>query len=195
MELCDELSARPTGDVIVRGTFNGQPLADPLSIFKYEEDRSRLRSKVLLDGWVDVESNLVVDNGRQILAYLLGGKNWNSLTPNKDFIVTSISFGSYDEVPRFTDTSLSPQPTGTNEIEVSAGVYKKELVSTDWPAPFIVRFEGRLEASEANGTTIREFGLWAGSQSSGYLLTARKTCPAISKSSDISLSVLWRVRL
>jgi hypothetical protein len=194
MDIFDEIPARPTGDVMVRGMANGKPLADPLSIFKYDADRARLRNRVV-DGWVDVDANLVVDNGRQVLAYLLGGKNWNSVTPNRDYIVSSISFGGYDEVPRFTDQTLSPQGSGANEIEVSAGVYKKPLESVDWPAPFIVRFEGRLETSEANSTTIREFGLWAGSEASGYQLIARKTTPAISKSSDISLSILWRIRV
>jgi hypothetical protein len=187
MTFSDEIG-HPTGEVAVRAVgADGVPLADQLSIFAHHSDRLSLQ---VCNGWVDVSSNLVVDAGRQVIANLIGGRNFNNVTPDKRWVVGKISFGTYDEAPRFTDTSLSPQPLGSNEIEIASGVFKKDLVSVDWPAPFIVRFEGRLETNEGNGQTIRELGLWTNNNT----LFARKTLPPIIKSNDFALSILWRIR-
>lgn len=141
-------------------------------------------------------ANLVVDLGRQTLANLVGGRDF----PNKNWIVTKCSWGTHDTVPRFTDTTLSPQPTtvspgGLNEIVYAVDglgneLRKKLLYSVDWPQPFIIRYEAILEASEANGTLLKEMALWSDNER----LFARKVFPAISKNNSFGLSFLWRVR-
>lgn len=148
------------------------------------------------DGEILVGNNMVVNLGRQTNAYLLGGRDFNSVTPNKDWIVTKASFGLYDEAPRFTDSTISPQPQlgvyvgGENEI-VYDGTNKKKIISSvDWPQPFMVRFEILLGSDEANGYTIREMALWTDNET----LFARKAIPGVIKTSDIALSWLWRVR-
>ena len=196
---------RPLGDVFIRPFDKmGKFLSKPFSIFankKVAEEvclSSRDARKVFDDhGVIVLGDNLVVNNGRQIIANLLGGRNFNSATPNKDWIVSKISFGTYDEAPRFTDTTLSPQYSeglysgGENEISYDGTSFKKVLSSVDWPQPFIVRFEGILGVDEATGFLIRELGLWSNNET----LFARKAIPAIAKDDQFGFSILWRVRV
>jgi len=199
MDLTDTVpypKERPLGDIVIRPfSRDGSPLADPLSIFQSRECAGAVCT-VDSDGSIQLGDNLVVNSGRQIIANLLGGKDFSTSTSIKDWIVTKISFGTYDEVPRFTDTSLSPQPLqdlyvgGENEILYNGVSHKKLLSSVDWPSPFIVRFEAILGTEEANGLLIREAGLWTDNGT----LFARKCFPAVSKSDSFALSWLWRVR-
>lgn len=193
----------PQGEVFLRPfDSSGKPLSDPLSIFHnrtigsafLKNDGAR---KLFEDhGIITLGDNLVVNNGRQVIANLLGGRDFNSVTPDKSWVISSISFGTYDEVPRFTDVTLSPQPSaglyvgGENEIAYDGVNYKKPLVSVDWPQPFIVRFEAILGNSDCNGVLIRELGLWTYNES----LFARKAIPALAKSDEWGSSILWRVR-
>ena len=148
-------------------------------------------------GYIVCGDNLVVDGGRQIIANLLGGRGYSNVTPVIDWIISKISFGTGDQVARYTDVTLSPQPDvglglvgGENEIEITTGVYKKLINSVDFPQPFIVRFECILLPDEANGVLIRELGLWSGNNT----LACRKVIVPVSKTADIGLSYLWRVR-
>ncbi len=200
-----EGKGRPLGDVFIRPfDRSGSFLKDPLSVF----DNRRSAEKICLSnpearrvfedhGVIVLGDNLVVNSGRQIIANLLGGRNFNSSSPNKDWIVSKISFGTYDEAPRFTDTTLSPQflngvyAGGENEIAYDGTNYKKILSSVDWPQPFIVRFEGILGVDEGVGFLIRELGLWSYNET----LFARKAIPAIAKDDQFGFSILWRVRV
>lgn len=199
MDLLDTVSYpkdRPLGDIVIRPRGrDGSPLADPFSIFQCRElaEETCMLSE---GGMISLGDNLVVNSGRQIIANLLGGKDFSTTTSVKDWVVTKISFGTYDEAPRFTDTTLSPQPSdgiyvgGENEISYDGTNFKKVLSGVDWPAPFIVRFEAILGTEEANGLLIREAGLWTDNET----LFARKAFPAISKTDSFALSLLWRVR-
>jgi hypothetical protein len=196
---------RPLGDVFIRpfdGT--GKPLKSPFSVFANKRAAeevclSNKDSRRVFDdhGIIVLGDNLVVNSGRQIIANLIGGRNFSSATPNKDWVVSKISFGTYDEAPRFTDTTLSPQYSeglysgGENEIAYDGMNYKKLLSSVDWPQPFIIRFEGILGVEEATGFLIRELGLWSYNET----LFARKAIPAISKDDQFGFSILWRVRV
>ena len=200
-----ENKGRPLGDVFIRPfDRSGSFLSNPMKVF----ENPRFAEKVCLStpdarkvfddhGIIVLGDNLVVNSGRQIIANLLGGRNFNSSSPNKDWIVSKISFGTYDEAPRFTDTTLSPQfqnglyAGGENEIAYDGTNYKKVLSSVDWPQPFIVRFEGILGVDEGVGFLIRELGLWSHNET----LFARKAIPAISKDDQFGFSILWRVRV
>lgn len=197
----------PQGEIFVRPfDRDGRPLPDPFVIFQNPDS---MRGKMIRPfspasgdipaGYISCGDNLVVDSGRQIIANLLGGRGYNDTTPVTDWIVSKVSFGIGDEVPRFTDITLSPQPNaglglsgGENEIEITTGVSKKTIFSVDWPAqqPFIVRFEIVLLPDEANGFLLREMGLWTGNDT----LFARKVIAPVSKTGDIGLSWLWRIR-
>lgn len=196
----------PEGVVTVRPfSPGGGELKDPFSIFaqpglvKEQVLGSKERRSLLDDtGEIFLESNLVVNLGRQTLAYLVGGRDYSPTTPVKDWIITKASFGTYDEAPRFTDSTISPQPGGgftggENEIVVNPGTgEKKKLIETaDWPQEFIVRFEILLAEAEANGFAIREMALWTDNDT----LFARKVFPAVNKSQEFGLSFLWRIRM
>ncbi len=179
---------------------DGAALADPYAIFRNPDQLTRLAPSALggfpeAADHIYLGSNLVVDLGRQTLAYLIGGKDYSISTPSNNWIVTKGSWGTHDEVPRFTDASLSPQAAlgftaGANEIEYAPGLKRKPIFSVDWPQPFIVRFEIVLDASEGNGYLIREMGLWTNNSN----LFARKVFPAIEKNDTFALGFLWRIR-
>lgn len=190
----------PSGDVLVRPMRDGHPIKDPFCIFKNpkqaisdmcEWDKGQTFDET---GYIPLRSNMVVNLGRQTIANLIGGRDF-SADPTL-WVITKCSWGTYDEVPRFTDVTLSPQPDpgvfagGSNEIAYDGVNTKKQLTSVDWPQPFIVRFEANLEENEANGYLIREMGLWTSNEN----LFARKAFTAIEKVSDFSLSFLWRIR-
>jgi len=199
---------RPLGDVFVRPFGKDKkPLSDPFSIFQDAEtvkqhtlSNPEFKSMFEATGVIPVGDNLVVNLGRQTLANLLGGRDY--ATAPQDWIISYVSFGTYDEVPRFTDQSLSPQPLdgsyvgGENSIqlgvdELDEPVYHKLISSVDWPQPYIVRFECVLEEAEANGELVREIGLWTKNKT----LFARKAIVPINKDSSYGLSLLWRIRL
>lgn len=203
-------SAFPTGDsphgeVSVRPfRTDGKPFGDPFQIFKdadHAKNTLSLRgaevNKIQKNGTIPLLDNLVVNLGRQTLAYIVGGKDFNPASPTQPWAVTKASFGSYDETPRFTDSTLSPQPSlvftgGENEIilDTGSGATKKRITSVDWPQSFLVRFEIVLTEAEANGFLIRELGLWTENET----LFARKAIPAINKQQEFGLSFLWRIR-
>jgi hypothetical protein len=177
-----------SGEVVVKPfDRSGRPLEDPLSIFK-----SPTQLDLSADGYVMLKDNLVVNLGRQTLAYLIGGKDY----PANSWLISKVSWGTGEEVPRFTDTTASPQAVtnqtigGENEIAYDATNKKKAIASVDWPTPFMTRFEATLGADEAVGYLIREMALWTSNDN----LFARKVFPAINKTSDFGLSFLWRIR-
>lgn len=200
-------NAHPVGDGLlsVRPLFRTKGHRDPFSIFENPDDvrkqitQDALATKILQDtGHIPLGHNLVVNLARQTIANLVGGRDLSTTQPKKDWVVTKASFGTYDEAPRFTDSSLSPQYLedqfvgGENEIVIDplAGNKKKAIHATDWPSPYIVRFEIILLEGEANGFLIRELGLWTHNDT----LFARKAIVGISKSQDFGLSFLHRVR-
>lgn len=182
---------------------NGDPLDNPFEIFA-EPAKAKERllqseedfTEFVTSNAIPLNSNLVVNLGRQTLAYIVGGKDIIPSQPNP-WVIAKASFGSFDTAPRFTDSTLSPQPSefftgGENEIvlDTESGVTKKRVTSVDWPQPFLVRFEITLAESEANGILIRELGLWTENET----LFARKAIPAINKQQEFGLSFLWRIR-
>ncbi len=182
------------GEVLVRPWGKDrQTLSDPYSIFPVLPEA---RPPITPDGWITLDHNLVVNNGRQVLANLLGGRDYTAGSASDKWIVSQVSFGSFDQAPRFDDTTLSPQPRpgftgGENTIPINgAGDKFKKITAVDWPQPFLVRFEIELGLEEANGYLIREMGLFT----TGGDLFARKTTVPVSKKEAYGLTWLWRVR-
>jgi len=190
------VSSLLTDTVEVRGDVSllvldrsGNPVVDPYQAFA-DPDFARHQLPRFEDGRLDLSRNMVVNNGRQALAYLIGGKDLGT----SNMVITSVSWGTYDEAPRFTDTTLSPQPGATaggeNEIKYDGTNRRKAITSVDWPVPFVTRFECLLGPDECNGYTLREMGLWT----AGGGLFARKALVPIVKTSDLSLSFIWSIR-
>jgi len=193
----DDTLTQPTqlkGDVLVRPWgLDRQPLADPFVIFPH---LGKVRPAIDSQGWITLDHNLVVNNGRQVIANLIGGRDHTANVSSSKWIVSKVSFGSFDQAPRFDDTTLSPQPRegftgGENTIPInSAGDTFKQISAVDWPQPYLVRFEIELGLEEANGYLIREMGLFT----TGGDLFARKTTVPVSKRESYGLSWLWRIR-
>lgn len=126
------------------------------------------RHGVLIERYED--SNLVVDLSKQQLARLIGGDVTNRS-------ITKIGFGTSGTAPAAGNTSLTD-------------AYVKLLGDVTYPATNSVQYAFTLGASEANGKSIQEFGLFT----AGDVLFARKTrAGAIVKDSDLSLSGTWRI--
>lgn len=115
------------------------------------------------------DRNLVVNGGRTAVTRLLGGDVTNRS-------VTKIAFGTNGTAPAATDTAIT-------------GAFTKALGAVSYPTISSVRWDWTLETSEANGTTIQEFGLLT----AGDVLFARKTRQAIVKTVDIRLVGTWEI--
>jgi len=90
--------------------------------------------------------------------------------------VTHIGFGT------------GSSPASPNDTELTA-THWRPLSGHSYPAPGQVMFSFNLGTTEANGLTIREFGLRT---SSGELFS-RKVRGGIEKNSDISLEGTWTI--
>jgi len=119
-------------------------------------------------------TNLVVDGGRQLTAYLIGGK-----APTSDYVVTTFRAGTGTTTPTVTDTGLQNS------------VISKAVEGVDYPSPFVARVEMHLGPSEANGYLLTEWGLFSGNGT----LIARKVMTGLSKSSSIAPTLFWRIRM
>lgn len=130
-------------------------------------DLTVYRSGQVFERWRD--DNLVVDGARQMLAELVAGDGAGES-------ITQIGFGTSDTPATPDDTSLT-------------AAYVRNLVDHSYPEPGQVQFEFALNTSEANGITIKEFGLIT---SSGALFS-RKVRGGIEKNDDISLAGVWTI--
>ena len=119
-------------------------------------------------------SNLVVDGGRQMMAYLLGNKS-----PTSDFVISTFKVGTGTTAPTVADTGLQNS------------VLSKAIEGVDYPSPFVLRVGMQLGPSEANGYLLTEFGLFSGNGT----MIARKTQVGLSKSAGLTPVVFWRLRL
>lgn len=116
------------------------------------------------------EPNLIVNNSKQVHAQLLGGDVTNQS-------VTKIGFGTGTNVPDVGNSAL------TNAVI-------KALDSHNYPASNEVNFNFSLGTSEANGTSISEFGLLTAANT----LYARKVRGVpIAKTNTISFSGTWTI--
>lgn len=127
----------------------------------------RASDGLLVDWWKD--ENLIVNGAREMLARLIAGDGTGDS-------VTDIGFGTGSE------------PASPNDQGLTAAHWRP-LSGHAYPASGKVRFSFVLSTTEANGITIREFGLRT---SSGELFS-RKVRGGIEKNSDISLEGTWTI--
>lgn len=113
------------------------------------------------------DNNLVVNLGRENVAKLLGGA-----TAGKS--ITKFQAGTSDTPPQLTDTAI------TNP-------FTKALSSVSYPSANQVQFNFLIDAHEANGKAIAEFGLL----NSDDVLFARKTRTVINKVSPMVIVGAW----
>jgi len=131
--------------------------------------------------------NTMVDNGRQLLAYLFGGR-----TPAGSFVCSRFGIGTGTEA---TNTSFTDLVSPVNFYNDSGLKPTKPINGVDFPVPFIARVEFALDTSEAVGILITEMGLYAADIGSGdTTLLARKTLTGYPKTGDFAPVFLWRVR-
>lgn len=132
--------------------------------------------------------NMMVDNGRQLLAYLFGGR-----TPVGSYVCSRFGVG----------TGSNPTNAAMTDLEAPLKFYNdggtvqatKPINGIDFPVPFVARVEIALGLNEAVGTLITELGLYASDMSGGGVtLLARKTVVGVPKSADYSPVFLWRLR-
>jgi len=118
-----------------------------------------------------VDNNLVVTLGRKNVARLLAG----DATGKK---VSKIQVGTNSAAPALTDTGI------TNP-------FTKAITSVTFPSDNEVMFNWILEANEANGMDICEFGL----VNDDNLLFARKIRTPIQKVSPMVIVGTWKITI
>lgn len=132
--------------------------------------------------------NTFVDNGRQLLAYLFGGR-----TPAASYVCSRFGIG----------TSNSPTHVGYTDLASPISFYDpgsgliptKPVDSIDFPVPFVARVQFTIAANEAVGHLITEYGLYASNlDASAVTLLCRKTELGMEKTSSFGRVILWRVR-
>lgn len=140
------------------------------------EDRTRdLRGAVHLDVYKDgklIESdtdhNLIVTVGRTQLAKLLGGGYTGH--------ITKIGVGTGSAAAADTDTGL------TSGVLIDIGSVEYDTAK--------VRFNFEIGTNQANGVSIREFGLFF---ADGTLFSHRVRKSVIGKENDIKISGYWDI--
>jgi hypothetical protein len=115
------------------------------------------------------DDNMIMASARNALARLIGGDGEGK-------VVTTIGVGVNGDGP-------SPDDTG---LESS---YTKPLAGHSYPATGSVAFDFSIGPAEANGKSIREFGLICNDGT----LFARKTRGVIEKADDIEIVGTWTI--
>jgi hypothetical protein len=118
------------------------------------------------------DNNLVVTLGHGNIAKLLGG-NPSGLA------ITKIALGTNGTPPALTDNTIT-------------GAFTKSITAVSYPDTNSVRFSWEIDATEANGMTIREFGLLTSSD----VLCARKVRDGeIVKTAAVRLVGTWKITI
>lgn len=115
--------------------------------------------------------NLVVTLGQGNIAKFLGGS-----TSGKS--ISKIGVGTNGTAPALTDTALT-------------AMFSKAINSVSYPEVNTVRFDWEILSGEANGLSIKEFGLL----NADNVLIARKIRSEIIKTSAISLTGSWKLSI
>jgi hypothetical protein len=117
------------------------------------------------------QNNLVVAGGRDAMAKLLAGEG---VSPAKH--ITEFGAGTNGTAPAINDTALT-------------GAFTKTVDATTYPSNGIAQFNFNIAESEANGTTIAEFGLFC---SDGTLFNRVAVAP-IAKTNLIRIEAQWQI--
>lgn len=140
------------------------------------DDAQALKGELVVRVWrrgellaTYADRNMIMLAAKDALARLIAGDGAGKT-------VTKIGFGTDGRGPSPDDAALT-------------GAYVKALTGHAYPEVGQVRFDWRLDTTEANGMGIREFGLITADD----VLFARKTRAVIEKDSDISLDGTWTI--
>lgn len=129
---------------------------------------------------VPIGENLFLDNGRQMLCYLMGFR-----APIQDYACQKFGVGTGTTAANVTDVALEAPALLAN------GAYTKGIDTIDFLNAFVVRVALTLGLSDANNKLITEFGLYTGNDT----LIARKVkAVSLAKTDQYSPSFLWRIR-
>lgn len=118
-----------------------------------------------------IEKNLVVMGGKANAAKLMGGDAAGKK-------IEKISVGTSNIPPVDGDAALT-------------GAFTKAIATVSYPETNSVQFNFTIEDTEANGMTIREFGLL----NTDNTLCARKVRADIVKTSGIRLVGTWKITI
>jgi len=116
------------------------------------------------------EKNLLVDGLNVSQAHLIAGDTTNRF-------VTKIGFGSSGTAATPSDTALT-------------NLFSRAIGNITYPTANSVQWAWQLAQGEANGLSIREFGLLTANNT---LIARRTRATAIPKDSDISLTGSWGI--
>lgn len=116
------------------------------------------------------DDNMIMSSARDALARLIGGAGSGKT-------VTKIGVGINGNGPTPNDKGLT-------------GAYSKPVSGCTYPATGEACFAFTIGAGEANGKSIREFGLLC----SDGTLFARKTRGVIEKADDIEITGTWTIK-
>lgn len=116
------------------------------------------------------EPNLIVVGSQSAHAHLLGGST-------AGYSVTQIGYGTSLAAPAFANTTLTK-------------AYVKGIDSVFYPAANQVGFQFSLQAGEANGMAIGEFGLIL---ANGGLYARKVRSAALAKDSDLAITGTWTI--
>lgn len=125
------------------------------------------KNGVVIEEYAD--HNMIMNVAKDAMAHLIGGAGSGKT-------ITRIGFGTSGGGPSPSDLALTDS-------------FSKNMGSVSYPAVGQASFNWSLGTTEANGKTIREFGLICGDST----LFARKTRGAIDKQDDISLDGSWTI--
>jgi hypothetical protein len=117
------------------------------------------------------ENNLVVALGKQNIALLLGGMGGGA--------IAKVGVGTNGLAPTAADDAL------TNS-------FVKALTATVQPTPNQIQFQFEINNDEANGITIREFGLLT---AAGVLCARKNRLEDIVKTNAIRLVGTWTITI
>jgi hypothetical protein len=130
---------------------------------------------------VVVGNNLFLDQGRQVTCYALGFR-----APIFNFTIQYFGVGTGLTPARVTDVALE-SPITLNNAQTT-----KAIDTVDFLSPFVLRASFTLASDDANGYLISEMGLFSGGQA---LMARAIRAVSINKTSDISPTLTWRIRL
>lgn len=118
---------------------------------------------------IDEDHNLIVSTGLQSAAKAIGG--------DANFVASKVAVGEDNTPPDVSDAMpLLNQ-------------FVKSVSTTTYPETNSVQFDFIIESTEANGTSITEFGLVTANDT----LIARRVVSTIQKTSDFNIQGYWKL--
>lgn len=130
---------------------------------------------------ISLGKNLLVDQGRQLLAFCFGFRS-----PISNFTCQQFGLGTGTTAPAVTDVAIE-SPIFLNSVSANTA----PILGVDFLTPFVVRVSYQIALGDANGFLITERGLFSGN---GTLFARHVSAAGINKTSDFSPTLTWRLR-